>query len=1380
MLRKIKKLNIVVFHNGERKSYSLEQFPIVIGRSVKCDVPIKKAEVSRKHLILTEDEGELLLTDQGSGNGTFMGGERIPPNGTASFQEEVVELCKGEIKIFIEVEREDELEAAKRIAKEARKNPTKSTKEKFKIENPVEDKSLEHDVTGKTMLSEELTQQLAINQIKLNEQKDNLEIIAQKSTEKIEEFETQINSKIEEVSTIEEELLSKKKEIEGLEKAENEIEEKVDNQSIYLEEIGAKVKELQSEKEFLETEVLKLSKELENYKSVTEEQVLNEINIKKEQLLGELEEFKEKGIEKAERKAKEAAKDILREAESLKTDALDFKKRNEREAQDALEEAEDLREKTKKESRLRREELEDEKSEILKATKIERESILEFAHMQEQKIIERAKERERLTEEKLEQSIKNAELETEKIRRDGLDQVEEERGRLDHEIDKIQENSRAEIKKIKMDSEKHSDDLVRNAEIEAEEIIRNAYKAIKVLKSEKAESLKDLYFYTDKEKDPSKDNVYGVEAKSTFEEILDLKKQRMEALFDKERLILEKEKQKMKIEAQEEALQIKNDAQVESEKILRETFLNTKVMIREAEEQVAKESLDLEKLQIETVKKWEELDEVEKDFEHKSEEIKNEINDIREQRDHASEELTRIQIKLDEITELYYGQQKEFLEEKQTNEQKLLDIKIRYDETINSLTDEKRKINSEIEKLKDDIEQKELSLRSVSQKFHAEEDRYEDLLAKTESQQQDLDEIRTKLLDEREKLHEIKNQAEMIRVEISDLRWQTDEYVAKERKDAEEKKRWIDNEESQFGVRLQNLEEECHEKEEKSEEYAKRRRQEGDDYHKIRKEEIEEYVKNKQDELSHYEEKEEKRVRALLKDLKDKETFLEGSISKLENQRDALSLEKRNIEKEIEKERGKAKLVLAGERQDFLIKAKKEAQEIIDKGNVKFAQRNEEANKVIAEGDNYLEERKKEATVVYDEIIENGRREISEIQKQAYLKKKEILEDVSERKSLAEEHCQELTKESEKESLEIINAANNQANSIKEGLERERAKILESFQGLRNKETERNSILKDELAQTHQSKIAEFEDFTKQRNEALEKQLAEKRLIEEGNLKALKLKMMEAEKQRLKANVVNVTKNIASLVNTYYEKAGKETRFENMMPLKELKIIVKDAFDPEDSENKKALQKLVPRSAKLAEREKRFYQKLGAVAAAIVVIISTFIINPNVIDDVSNSIVKSVSSDKSSTERLIEKRNEELRNRPKLNPERDLVFRDNYVDLILYTSSYREIVEDAEFKKKWTVSLNTFLVDKLFLSEDIFVKVISVESKIHRAILDDLATMYEEQAEKNIARLREHETDNIQVLKGYLETESNWDKFWEYKEKYFTDEKNSRSLASPE
>ena len=69
----------IIGPDGERVE-RLHKVELVIGRSAQADIIVANAEVSRRHVTMRVDGDQLLIVDEGSKNGTFLDGVRIPAN----------------------------------------------------------------------------------------------------------------------------------------------------------------------------------------------------------------------------------------------------------------------------------------------------------------------------------------------------------------------------------------------------------------------------------------------------------------------------------------------------------------------------------------------------------------------------------------------------------------------------------------------------------------------------------------------------------------------------------------------------------------------------------------------------------------------------------------------------------------------------------------------------------------------------------------------------------------------------------------------------------------------------------------------------------------------------------------------------------------------------------------------------------------------------------------------------------------------------------------------------------------------------------------------------------------------------------------------------
>ncbi|MEM7801944.1 MAG: FHA domain-containing serine/threonine-protein kinase [Chloroflexota bacterium] len=76
--------------------------PIIIGRLPTCDLVLTNARVSKRHCRIESKNGEALITDLQSTNGTYMGDTRLPPNQAVPW-DETSTIRVGDFQILIEI-----------------------------------------------------------------------------------------------------------------------------------------------------------------------------------------------------------------------------------------------------------------------------------------------------------------------------------------------------------------------------------------------------------------------------------------------------------------------------------------------------------------------------------------------------------------------------------------------------------------------------------------------------------------------------------------------------------------------------------------------------------------------------------------------------------------------------------------------------------------------------------------------------------------------------------------------------------------------------------------------------------------------------------------------------------------------------------------------------------------------------------------------------------------------------------------------------------------------------------------------------------------------------------------------------------------------------
>jgi pSer/pThr/pTyr-binding forkhead associated (FHA) protein len=75
----------VLIGSQEPKIYLFKNSKLTLGTSEFCDIIVNAEGVSRKHVIVTQEDDRYFVTDQGSTNGTFVNDERLVPGRKTEF-----------------------------------------------------------------------------------------------------------------------------------------------------------------------------------------------------------------------------------------------------------------------------------------------------------------------------------------------------------------------------------------------------------------------------------------------------------------------------------------------------------------------------------------------------------------------------------------------------------------------------------------------------------------------------------------------------------------------------------------------------------------------------------------------------------------------------------------------------------------------------------------------------------------------------------------------------------------------------------------------------------------------------------------------------------------------------------------------------------------------------------------------------------------------------------------------------------------------------------------------------------------------------------------------------------------------------------------------
>lgn len=133
----------------------------------------------------------------------------------------------------------------------------------------------------------------------------------------------------------------------------------------------------------------------------------------------------------------------------------------------------------------------------------------------------------------------------------------------------------------------------------------------------------------------------------------------------------------------------------------------------------------------------------------------------------------------------------------------------------------------------------------------------------------------------------------------------------------------------------------------------------------------------------------------------------------------------------------------------------------------------------------------------------------------------------------------------------------------------------------------------------------------------------------------------------------------------------------------------------------------------------------------------------------------------------------EVASKPKFElPKTDKIY-DSYTENILRAANYLELKTDPELKKKWTVELNKFLIEKLNIEEDKAVEFISIEADLMESLRALSESMEEGNQDGITKKMKDREDEVLPQMQEVLKSKSKYKKFRNFEKDYFSTQVNT-------
>ena len=295
-----------------------------------------------------------------------------------------------------------------------------------------------------------------------------------------------------------------------------------------------------------------------------------------------------------------------------------------------------------------------------------------------------------------------------------------------------------------------------------------------------------------------------------------------------------------------------------------------------------------------------------------------------------------------------------------------------------------------------------------------------------------------------------------------------------------------------------------------------------------------------------------------------------------------------------------------------------------------------------------------------------------------------------------------------------------------------------------------------------------FREESEGRRQELSRELAEERLLRMREIEAEAISEEKRFFQNRAEKIKRIAGDIELNLNPFLQQLGIADDPEASQKLsKELHAIVDNVLGSGEEKQKENLKKIVDYDPDASINLKAYWKKaaIGTVLSAVIAVI--IVIFRDQIPELGMRAVSSLEDGPSASEIFIEKTTTKQANERRFEPEMTPEFKQTYTDNIIYTEGYLNFEEDKAIRKRWIVSLNEFLVEKMGLSDNAVVELVGKEVSLIKRLRDmrlDIDARYQLSA---IGKMRGIETEFVSEMKDILGSEKAVARFFGFKKDFF-------------
>lgn len=194
----------------------------------------------------------------------------------------------------------------------------------------------------------------------------------------------------------------------------------------------------------------------------------------------------------------------------------------------------------------------------------------------------------------------------------------------------------------------------------------------------------------------------------------------------------------------------------------------------------------------------------------------------------------------------------------------------------------------------------------------------------------------------------------------------------------------------------------------------------------------------------------------------------------------------------------------------------------------------------------------------------------------------------------------------------------------------------------------------------------------------------------------------------------------------------------------------------------------------LPKHIQRFWIKVGSTLAAAMVLLLVGVFSPKFYSNLIGSIGSMLSKDESASRYLASV--EKARERMFFRPEKTLNLKESFVDNILYTSNYLELVFHPDFQTEYVNRFTELFVDEYLISEERVFELMILEKNLNKDLAEMSEGLFIDEKEVGIKKMRELEVSVDEKIRSLLNSEKNYQSYKKEYRNFVLNFKNSKNL----